>query len=85
MALQTSSPSSSFTQQGTIDWVQLSSTTVSASLDVFARLSAANIHTMTLMVGQALATNFKLSLKGLFNAITSFNLNSLARTKVTQY
>ncbi len=79
MALQigNSSSSSGFSQQGTIDWVQLSNTTVSASVAVLARLSAANIHPMTLVVGQALCMNFKLSLKGEFNSFSAFNSRSL--------
>lgn len=64
MALQLSE-SAAFSQQGTVDWVQLSNSTVSATVAVFSRLAAANIDPQTLAVGHALCSTFKLSTTGL--------------------
>lgn len=55
---------SSFEQQGSVDWVQLSSTTFSATLAVFARLSRGNVEAITVGVCQTIASKFKLSLEG---------------------
>ena len=55
---------SDFAQQGSVDWVQLGNTTVSAMVAIFARLAAANIDPQTLAVGHALSGNFTLSVKG---------------------
>lgn len=55
---------SSFTQQGTVDWVALSQATVSSSVAVMARLSGAGVDPFTVAVGQALAFRFRLSRLG---------------------
>ena len=55
---------SSFTQQGTVDWVALSQATVSSSVAVMARLSGAGVDPFTVTVGQALAFKFRLSRLG---------------------
>ena len=54
----------SFTQQGTIDWVALSRATVSSSVAVMARLSGAGVDPFTVAVAQALAFKFRLSRLG---------------------
>lgn len=51
---------SSFTQQGTVDWVTLYNSTVQCSVAVLARLSKAGIDQYTLQVGRAICLNFSL-------------------------
>ena len=63
-----------FAQQGTVDWVQLGNTTVSATVAVFARLAAANIDPLTVSVAQALSGSFILSDEG-----SSYNARNLVR------
>lgn len=55
---------SSFSQQGTIDWVQLGNCSFSATVSILSRLSAANVDPLTLAVAQAVAGQFKLSRHG---------------------
>ncbi|KAL9119649.1 MAG: hypothetical protein Q9187_003797 [Circinaria calcarea] len=55
---------SSFSQQGTIDWVQLGNTGVTATVAILSRISAAHIDPFTLTVAQAVAGQYKLSCKG---------------------
>lgn len=49
-----------FQQQGSVDWVELSSRSVQFSVAVLARLSRAGIDPFTLQVGRAICTNFVL-------------------------
>ena len=55
------STSTNFQQQGTVDWVELSSRSVQFSVAVLARLSKAGIDPFTLQVGRAICTNFSLN------------------------
>ena len=64
LLIQNSSGNPSFTQQGTIDWFALSRTTVSASIAVMARLSAAGVDPFTIAVGQLMISKFRLSVLG---------------------
>lgn len=50
--------SGSFQQQGQLSWTDLGKTTVSASLNVLARYSAANVDPYTALVGQGMAGSF---------------------------
>ena len=52
--------SARFQQQGSVDWVELSSTSVQFSVAVLARLSKAGIDPFTLQVGRAICSNFSL-------------------------
>ena len=52
--------STNFQQQGSVDWVELSSRSVHFSVAVLARLSRAGIDPFTLQVGRAICTNFSL-------------------------
>ena len=54
---RTSAP---FQQQGSVDWVELSSRSVQFSIAVLARLSRAGIDPFTLQVGRAICANFSL-------------------------
>lgn len=53
-----------FQQQGTVDWVKLGKTGVTASVSILSRLSGANVDPFTISVAQALAGQFKLSRTG---------------------
>jgi len=66
MALSLGGQNTSFAenQQGAVDWVQLSESTISASLAVFVRLIAADIDAQTLAVGHAVGGAFTLSDQG---------------------
>ena len=55
-----SSGSSNFPQQGSIDWVALSNSSVQFSVAILARLSKAGIDAFTLRFGQAICCNFAL-------------------------
>ena len=57
------SGSSSFPQQGSVDWVALSGSSVQFSVAVLARLSKAGIDAFTLRFGQAICCNFALELR----------------------
>ena len=52
--------SSNFAQQGSVDWVALSGSSVQFSVAVLARLSKAGIDAFTLRFGQAICCNFAL-------------------------
>ena len=52
--------SAGFSQQGQVDWVELSTRSVQFSVAVLARLSRAGIDAYTLQVGRALCLNFAL-------------------------
>ena len=51
-------------QQGSVDWVQLGTSTISASVSVFHRIAAADVHVGTLTTAHAVAGTFWLSRKG---------------------
>ena len=55
-----SSDSSNFAQQGSVDWVALSGSSVQFSVAVLARLSKAGIDAFTLRLGQAICCSFAL-------------------------
>ena len=59
-SLVPSGSSSSFAQQGSVDWVALSGSSVQFSVAVLARLSKAGIDAFTLRFGQAICCNFAL-------------------------
>ena len=59
-SLVPSSGSSNFAQQGSVDWVALSGSSVQFSVAVLARLSKAGIDAFTLRFGQAICCNFAL-------------------------
>ena len=59
-ALVPSGGSSNFAQQGSVDWVALSGSSVQFSVAVLARLSKAGIDAFTLRFGQAICCNFAL-------------------------
>jgi hypothetical protein len=54
------SSSRSFAQQGSVDWVALSRSTFTFSVDVLARFAKAGVEMITVAMGQAIFTNFKL-------------------------
>lgn len=58
MAAEVSHRSGSLPQQGSIDWVALSKTTVSFSVELLARYARAGVETLTIAVGQALFAQF---------------------------
>ncbi|KAL9116322.1 MAG: hypothetical protein Q9187_007153 [Circinaria calcarea] len=64
LLVRNSSGNAAFTQQGTIDWAALSRTTVSASIAVMARVSAAGVDPFTIAVGQLMLSKFRLSVLG---------------------
>ncbi len=51
-------------QQGSVDWVQLGTSTISASVSVFHRIAAADVHIGTLTTAHAIAGTFWLSRTG---------------------
>lgn len=53
-----------FANQGTIDWTQLARSTVQFQVSILARLAAADISPMTLVVGHGICSNFTMSHKG---------------------
>ncbi len=55
-----SSGASNFAQQGTVDWVALSQSSVQFSVAVLARLSKAGIDAFTLQFGRVICCNFEL-------------------------
>lgn len=58
------STNSAFAQQGTIDWVQLSQSSLTASMAIYSRLSAANLDAFTVGTGLAICAKFRLSRRG---------------------
>jgi hypothetical protein len=54
------SPLSNFQQQGSVDWVQLSRSSLTLSIEVLGRLSRAGIETITIAMGQALCSSFNI-------------------------
>lgn len=51
--------------QGQIDWIALANTTVSASVSFLSRMSSAGVDHFTVAVGQAVASNFRMSPLGM--------------------
>ncbi|OTA67142.1 hypothetical protein K449DRAFT_324713, partial [Hypoxylon sp. EC38] len=56
--------SDGFAQQGSLDWVSLSKSSVSFTVDVLGRYMAAGVSPFTIVVGQAIARNLPLSTSG---------------------
>lgn len=65
-----------FTQQGSVDWVDLSRSSIQFSLGILSRLSAASVDPYTITVGHFLGNTFELSKTGRVNIE-----NSLSRLK----
>lgn len=55
---------SQFSQQGQVDWVELSRSTIGFSVDILSRLSAASVDPYTVTVGHFLGATFELSKSG---------------------
>ncbi|KAL3417598.1 ankyrin repeat-containing protein [Phlyctema vagabunda] len=55
---------SNFAQQGSVDWVALSNTTVHFSVEILSRFSKAGVEMITIAVGQALFQNFNVPAEG---------------------
>ncbi|KAH7178852.1 hypothetical protein DER46DRAFT_633456 [Fusarium sp. MPI-SDFR-AT-0072] len=53
-----------FEQQGFIDWVQIARMSVSVPIPILARVTAANISPLTIVVGQEMTSLFRLSTTG---------------------
>jgi hypothetical protein len=56
-----------FSQNGTVDWGQVASRTVSYSVDVLSCLTAANVDSYTLEVGRIISSQFSISKAGTDN------------------
>jgi hypothetical protein len=50
--------SANFTQQGSIDWVSLSKSSLSFSVEVLSRFSKAGVEMITVAIGQAIFSGF---------------------------
>ncbi|KAL9110648.1 MAG: hypothetical protein Q9227_004825 [Pyrenula ochraceoflavens] len=61
------SSSPSFVQQGQVDWVAFANSTISSSISVMQRFSAAGVQPVTVAGGLALTSRFELSKKGAQN------------------
>lgn len=59
-ALVPSQSGQPFAQQGTVDWTQLSRSSVALSVEILSRLSQARVEPLTLAVGQAICSRFLL-------------------------
>lgn len=59
MATEGSQRSGTLAQQGSLDWVALSKTTVSFSVELLARYARAGVEALTIAVGQALFAQFR--------------------------
>ncbi|KAF5702985.1 hypothetical protein FGLOB1_9287 [Fusarium globosum] len=53
-----------FEQQGSIDWVQIARMSVSVPISILARVTAADISPLTIVVGQEMSSLFRLSTTG---------------------
>ncbi|EXK77611.1 hypothetical protein FOQG_17686 [Fusarium oxysporum f. sp. raphani 54005] len=53
-----------FEQQGSIDWIQLARVSVSVPISILARVSAADVSPLTVVVGQEMSSLFQLSATG---------------------
>lgn len=58
MAAHSSQVAGGLMEQGSIDWVALSKTSVSFSLEILARCARAGVETLTIAVGQAIFSQF---------------------------
>jgi hypothetical protein len=73
-----SSASPSFVQQGQVDWAAFANSTVSASISVMQRFSAAGVQPVTVAGGLALGSRFELGKKGSQNMDVALkNLNGV--------
>ncbi|KAL9623424.1 MAG: hypothetical protein Q9160_002317 [Pyrenula sp. 1 TL-2023] len=54
-------PPPTFQQQGSVDWVQLSKSSLSLSIDIVGRLSKAGIDTLTVVIAQAICGPFTIT------------------------
>lgn len=71
--------SSSFSQQGSVDWVALSGGFLSISKEILQRLSGSSLDTYTVAVGHVLGSQFRLSSKGRINMQKALdNMNAYA-------
>ncbi|OBT90809.1 hypothetical protein VE02_00645 [Pseudogymnoascus sp. 03VT05] len=71
--------SSTFSQQGSVDWVALSSGFLSISKEILQRLSGSSLDPYTVAVGHALGSQFRLSSKGRVNMQKALdNMNAYA-------
>ncbi|KFZ02458.1 hypothetical protein V500_00201 [Pseudogymnoascus sp. VKM F-4518 (FW-2643)] len=71
--------SSSFSQQGSVDWVALSGGFLSISKEILQRLSGSSLDTYTVAVGHVLGSQFRLSSKGRINMQNALdNMNAYA-------
>ncbi|KAF4958761.1 hypothetical protein FGADI_2105 [Fusarium gaditjirri] len=61
----------SFEQQGSIDWVQIARMSVSVPISILARVTAADISPLTIVVGQEMSSLFRLSTTGHERLITA--------------
>lgn len=59
-----SNQGSGFAQQGSVDWVALGQTQVSASVAILGRLSSAGVEPLTVAVGQAICSKIPLGVHG---------------------
>lgn len=62
--VQPGQSSSSFAQQGSVDWVAVSQTTFSASVAILSRLSRAGLQPLTVAIAQALSINIPIGIHG---------------------
>jgi hypothetical protein len=77
--LVTAQGGSEFSQQGSMDWVALSKSTMSYSVEMLARMSRANVDMITVVMGQVISSGFQLkpdAQKRLFESLS--NLKSFA-------
>jgi hypothetical protein len=68
------SPATGFPQAGQLDWVALSRTTLSCSLEVAARLANAGVEPFTILAGSALCSAFDFPPQGQRELINSLSL-----------
>ncbi|ETS84384.1 hypothetical protein PFICI_02409 [Pestalotiopsis fici W106-1] len=64
---------SGFAQQGSLDWVSLSRSSVAFTVDILGRFMAAGVQPFTIMVGQEIAKNLRLSTSGEKNIQDALN------------
>lgn len=57
-------PGGPFEQQGSIDWVQIARMSVSVPISILARVTAADVSPLTIVVGQEMSSLFRLSSTG---------------------
>ena len=62
-----------FSQQGSLDWVALSGSSVRFTVDVLGRFMAAGVQPFTIMVGQEVARNVALAESGQRNMQDALN------------